>query len=57
MTTAQKIEAAQVEFKEHQARGAAYFSASKAYAKALGRGDATSAQRLELLALKAAYYA
>ena len=57
MTTAQKIEAAQIEFVAHQERGAAYFSASKAYAKTLGNGTATTEKRLELVALKTAYYA
>ncbi len=57
MTFEQKIKAAADEFKAHQAAQAAYFAASNAYARALGNGSATEAQRLELVALKKAYYA
>lgn len=44
-------------FHKHQAAQAAYFGASMEYAKALGYGTATRAQRLELVRLKDAYYA
>ena len=57
MTDTQKIEKALAEFAEHQARGAAYFKASMEYAKSLGRGDATAAERINLVSLKDAYYA
>ena len=57
MTFEQQFKAAADEFKAHQARGAAYFKASGEYAKALGYGTATRTKRLELVALKEAYYA
>lgn len=57
MTTAQKIEAAAADYAAFRAAQGAYYSASMAYARALGAGTATEAQRLELGALKAAYEA
>ena len=47
---------AQNDYTAHQATGAAYFKAMWEYSRAVRRGYATEEMRLQLVALKEAYY-
>ena len=57
MTTEAKIEAAQKSYAKFRKLQGEYFQQSADYARALGAGTATEAQRLKLVAAKYAYYA
>ena len=51
------IEAAAADYRAFQKAQADYYSASLAYARSLGAGTATKAQRLALVSLKETYEA
>ena len=56
MTIEAKIEAAQKAYAKFRKLQGEYFQKSADYARALGAGTATEAQRLNLVAAKDAYY-
>lgn len=57
MTTEQKMEKAAASYERFRKAQAAFYSARMDYARALGAGTATEAQRRALERLKAAYKA
>lgn len=56
MTIEAKIAAAQARYAQFRKLQGEYFQQSADYARALGAGTATEAQRLALVAAKEAYY-